>query len=106
MVRGRDHRPEPRDFTDVHALACRYRRDRLLQWAAEDDPRFDPHVFAAMLATIDRLADVDLTVSGRQTSQVRAFMHDWADELQPRPARSPNRAETQRDAAAQDPEHE
>ncbi len=31
-------RAEPRDFTDVHALAQRYGRDRLLRWAAEDDP--------------------------------------------------------------------
>lgn len=99
-------RAEPRDFTDVHALAQRYGRDRLLQWAAEDDPGFDPHVFAAMLATIDRLADDDLPVSGRETSQVRAFMHNWAAALQPHPARSPGRTETQRDAAGQDPEHE
>jgi hypothetical protein len=95
-------RAEPRDFTDVHALAQRYGRDRLLQWAAEDDPGFDPHVFAA----IDRLADADLPVSGRETRQVRAFMHDWAAALQPHPARSPGRTETQRDAAGQDPEHE
>ena len=31
-------RAEPRDFADVRDLARRYGRDRLLQWAAEDDP--------------------------------------------------------------------
>jgi Nucleotidyl transferase AbiEii toxin, Type IV TA system len=99
-------RAEPRDFTDVQALALRYGRDRLLQWAAEDDPGFDPHVFAAMLATIDRLADADLLVSPLQATALRAWMHDWAAELQPHPARSPARTEAERDAAGQDPEHD
>ncbi len=99
-------RAEPRDFTDVHALAQRYGRDRLLQWATEDDPGFDPHVFAMMLATIDRLADADLPASPQQAAALRAWMHDWAVELQPHPARSPARTETERDAAGQDPERE
>jgi hypothetical protein len=98
-------RAEPRDFADVRDLARRYGRDRLLQWAAEDDPGFDRQVFADMLATIDRLTDADLPVSPRQATALRAWIHDWAAELQPDPARSPATPETQRQAIRQDPEH-
>jgi Nucleotidyl transferase AbiEii toxin, Type IV TA system len=98
-------RAEPRDFADVHDLARRYGRDRLLQWAAEDDPGFDRQVFADMLATIDRLTDADLPVSPRQATALRAWIHDWAAELQPDPARSRATPETQRQAMRQDPEH-
>jgi hypothetical protein len=99
-------RAEPRDFADVHDLAQRYGRDRLLQWAAEDDPGFDRQVFADMLATIDRLTDTDLPVSPRQATALRAWIHDWAAELQPDPARSPARTEAYREAVGQDPERE
>jgi hypothetical protein len=99
-------RAEPRDFADVHDLAQRYGRDRLLQWAAEDDPGFDRRVFADMLATIDRLTDTDLPVSPRQAIELRAWIHDWAAELQPGPASSPARTQTQREAVGQDPERE
>jgi hypothetical protein len=75
-------RAEGRDFTDVHALAERYGRDRLLEWAAEDDAGFDRQIFADMLATIDRLADEDLPVDSAQASAVRAYVHDWAAELE------------------------
>jgi Nucleotidyl transferase AbiEii toxin, Type IV TA system len=99
-------RAEPRDFADVRDLARRYGRDRLLQWAAEDDPGFDRQVFADMLATIDRLTDADLPVSPGHATALRAWIHDWASELQPDLARSPARTETPRDTAVQDPEHE
>lgn len=80
-------RAEPRDFADIHDLAQRYGRDRLLQWAAEDDPGFDRQVFADMLTTIDRLTDTDLPVSPRQATALRAWVHDWAADLQPGGAR-------------------
>lgn len=99
-------RAEPRDFADVHDLAQRYGRDRLLQWAAEDDPGFDRQVFADMLESIDRLTDTDLPVSPRQATALRAWIHDWAAELEPDPARSPARTKTQPEAVRQDPEHE
>lgn len=99
-------RAEPRDFADVRDLARRYGRGHLLQWAAEDDPGFDQQVFADMLTTIDRLTDADLPVSPRQATALRTWIHDWAAELQQDPARFPARAETQRDAAGQDPEHD
>jgi hypothetical protein len=99
-------RAEPRDFADVHDLARRYGRDRLLQWAAEDDPGFDRQVFADMLSTIDRLTDADLPVSPRQATALRAWIHDWAAELQPGHARLQAGTETQREAVGQDPEHE
>jgi Nucleotidyl transferase AbiEii toxin, Type IV TA system len=75
-------RAEGRDFTDVCALAQRYGRDRLLNWAAEDDPGFDRQIFARMLATIDRLGDEDLPAGPTQTPVVRSFAHDWAAELE------------------------
>jgi Nucleotidyl transferase AbiEii toxin, Type IV TA system len=99
-------RAEPRDFADVRDLARRYGRDRLLRWAAEDDPGFDRLVFAGMLSTIDRVTDADLPVSARQATALRAWMHHWAAELQPGHTRSPARTETARDATGQDPEHE
>lgn len=75
-------RAEARDFTDVYALAQRYGRDRLLSWAAEDDPGFDRQIFAGMLSTIDRLSDEDLPVNAPQASVVRSYVHDWAAELE------------------------
>jgi nucleotidyltransferase AbiEii toxin of type IV toxin-antitoxin system len=75
-------RAEGRDFTDVYALAQRYGRDRLLDWAGEDDPGFDRQIFADMLATIDRLADEDLPVDSRRAAAVRSYVHDWAAELE------------------------
>jgi hypothetical protein len=99
-------RAEPRDFADVRDLARRYGRDRLLQWAADDDPGFDRQIFADMLATIDRLTDADLPVSPRQATALRAWIHDWAAKLQPDPARSPGTPETQHQAVRQYPEHE
>ena len=64
-------RAEPRDFADVHDLVRRYGRDRLLQWAAEDDPGFDRQIFADMLATIDRLTDADLPLAPAGNSAAR-----------------------------------
>jgi hypothetical protein len=45
-------RAEPRDFANVYELAGRFRRDRLLAWAAGDDPGFDLRVFGEMLAAL------------------------------------------------------
>jgi hypothetical protein len=58
-----------------------------------------------MLASIDRLTDTDLPVSPRQATTLRAWIHDWTAELQPDPARSPARTQTQRKAVRQDPQH-
>jgi hypothetical protein len=91
-------RAEGRDFTDVYALAQRYGRDRLLDWAAEDDPGFDRQIFAGMLATIDRLADDDLPVDTSEAAAVRAYIHGWAAELDATRAASP--------ARPQEPEHD
>ena len=87
-------RAEGRDFTDVYALAQRYGREQLLSWAAEDDAGFDHHIFTGMLTTIDRLTDDDLPVDRTQAPAVRAYVHDWATELQ-----------ATRAASHQDPEH-
>jgi len=74
-------RAETRDFADVYDLARRYGRDHLLALAAADDAGFNVHVFASMIATIDRLTDDDLSVGTRDPKDLRAYFHDWAAEL-------------------------
>jgi hypothetical protein len=86
-------RAEGRDFTDVYDLAQRYGRDRLLDWAGQDDLGFDRQVFARMLITIDRLTDADLPVSSHQADTVRAYIHDWAAQLEPALGHSPSQRE-------------
>lgn len=98
-------RAEGRDFTDVYDLAQRYGRDRLLEWAAQDDPGFDRRIFVDMLATIDRLTDDDLPTDSRHASVVRAYMHDWAADLTAIPDPSPGQRQPQQNSARQDPEH-
>jgi hypothetical protein len=72
---------EARDFADVYDLAHRFGRDRLLDWAADDDPGFDNQIFADMLASIEPLSDEDLPVQARRASELRAYFRDWAAEL-------------------------
>jgi hypothetical protein len=98
-------RAEGRDFTDVYDLAQRYGRDRLLEWAAQDDPGFDRQIFVDMLGTIDRLTDDDLLTDSRQASVVRCYMHDWAAELTAIPDPSPGQRQPHQNSARQDPEH-
>jgi|SRR5215469_14570304 len=74
-------RAEPRDFADVYALANRYGRDRLLAWAAADDPGFDRRVFADMLGSLDRLTDEDLPVDAQKLPALRAYFRNWSAEL-------------------------
>jgi hypothetical protein len=74
-------RAEPRDFANVYELAGRFRRDRLLAWAAADDPGFDLRVFGEMLASIDRLDDDDIPVSRRDIGPLRDFFLSWAADL-------------------------
>lgn len=74
-------RAEPRDFADVYALADKYGRDRLLAWAAEDDPGFDRQVFAGMLGSLDRLTHEDLPVDAEKLPALRAYFRNWAAEL-------------------------
>ena len=74
-------RAEARDFADVYDLAHRYGRDRLLDWAAADDPGFDKQVFADMLASIGRLSDEDLPVDARHADELRAYFLNWAAEI-------------------------
>jgi len=74
-------RAEARDFTDVYDLARRFGRDQLLDWAVEDDPGFDHHIFASMLTGIERLSDEDLPVQAGHASELRIYFRDWAAEL-------------------------
>ena len=73
-------RAEARDFADVYDLALRYGRERLLGLAAADDAGFDRHIFATMIASIDRPTDEDLS-GPRDANELRAYFHDWATEL-------------------------
>lgn len=74
-------RAAPRDFADVYDLAHRYGRDRLLDWAAADDPGFDKQVFADMLTSIDRLTDEDLPADAKRVADVRDYFRAWVTEL-------------------------
>lgn len=74
-------RAAPRDFADVYDLARRYGRDRLLDWAAADDPGFDKQVFADMLASIDRLTDEDLPAEAKRVAAFRDYFRAWVNEL-------------------------
>ena len=74
-------RAEPRDFTDVYALARRYGRDTLLAWAADSDRGFDRKVFADMLTTLGRLSDMDLPIDPQEAPVLRDFFRQWVDDL-------------------------
>jgi hypothetical protein len=76
-------RAAPRDFAGVYDFARRYGRDRLIDWAAADDPGFDEQIIADMLASIDRLTDEDLPVDAKRVSAVRDYFRAWATELAP-----------------------
>jgi hypothetical protein len=74
-------RAEAWDFADVYDLARGYGRDQLLALAAADDAGFDRHIFANMIARIDRLSDEDLSVSPSDANDLRVYFQNWATEL-------------------------
>lgn len=75
-------RAAARDFADVYVLARRFGKDTLLIRAAQIDAGFDRVVLAAMLATLDRLADGEIPLSdGTTPAEVRAFYATWQSEL-------------------------
>ncbi len=75
-------RAAARDFADVYVLARRLGKDTLLIRAAQIDAGFDCTVLAAMLATLDRLADAEIPLpDGTTPAEVRAFYATWQSEL-------------------------
>jgi hypothetical protein len=58
-----------------------------------------------MLATIDRLAELDLPVDRAQAAAVRAYMHDWVAELGPTKATSPSADRKQTQDLGREAEH-
>ncbi|MGH3490133.1 MAG: nucleotidyl transferase AbiEii/AbiGii toxin family protein [Actinopolymorphaceae bacterium] len=74
-------RAEGRDFADVYHLADKFGRDRLLEWAHNQDPGFNTTVFADMLTALNRLRDHDIPIPPRQIQDLRSYFADWAASL-------------------------
>jgi hypothetical protein len=77
-------RAAARDFADVYVLARRFGKDTLLTRAAQIDAGFDRTVLAAMLTTLDRLADAEIPLPDGTTPaefMARAFYTTWQSEL-------------------------
>lgn len=75
-------RAAARDFADVYVLAHRFGKGILLARAAQIDAGFDPKVLADMIATLDRLKDDELPVTGDwSVADLRAFYAIWRTEL-------------------------
>ena len=72
-------RAEARDFADVHALAARYSRRRLVELAALVDAGFDLAIFADMLEAHRRFTDQE--IPSADPDAVRAFADRWSAEL-------------------------
>jgi predicted nucleotidyltransferase component of viral defense system len=75
-------RAAARDFADVYVLARRFGKDTLLTRATHIDAGFDRAVLAAMLATLDRLADTEIPLpDGTTPAEFRAFYATWQSDL-------------------------
>jgi hypothetical protein len=79
-------RAEPRDFLDVDACIAsgRYSWDRLCELAAQADAGFDRHVFAQVLALLDRYPDRRFAAYGsgpKHISAMRTRFADWRSSL-------------------------
>lgn len=74
-------RAAARDFVDVFALSDTFGKRVLLERAGELDAGFDQSVFADMIDTCSRFADVDLALADVDVTALRAFFARWATEL-------------------------
>lgn len=74
-------RAMPRDFADVYRLQGRVPRQRLMDLAVDIDPGFDPAVLAIALGQLRRYRDEDIPIEAGDVPALRAFFHEWADEL-------------------------
>jgi hypothetical protein len=74
-------RAEARDFADVYALARRYGKQQLLEYAAAVDSGFSYEVFSDMMGRLGRFVDADLPVRPSEVGMVREFFRVWREEL-------------------------
>lgn len=75
-------RPEPRDFSDVHAMHQLFDRDEILRAAARTDRGFDVQVFIQMLRSHRRLADEDFPTTAGRVDELRGYFDSWPDYLE------------------------
>lgn len=75
-------RAEPRDFVDVFVLHQQFDHMETLEKVAAADSGFTLEVFAQMLRSHTRLADVDFPEIGIPIEDIRAFFHQWAQGIQ------------------------
>lgn len=75
-------RAQPRDFTDVDALAGLLGRERLLELAAEKDLGFDRAIFAAQLGVVHALRPDEFRLPWDAYETMRARMEGWREDLE------------------------
>ena len=75
-------RAEPRDFVDVFVLHQQFDHMETLEKVAAADSGFTLEVFAQMLRSHTRLADVDFPEIGIPIEDIRAFFDQWAQGIQ------------------------
>jgi hypothetical protein len=74
-------RAEARDFADVYALAQKFDKAELLEWAKEIDPGFGLGVLRDMFGTLNRFTDDEILVDPSLVARIRAFFESWSDDL-------------------------
>lgn len=72
-------RAEGRDFTDLHALSQRHRRDEIIAWAQQLDAGLTTSAIAHSFAHLDRLDDSELPTE--EPDVIREVFADWSLEL-------------------------
>lgn len=74
-------RAEARDFVDLYDLARQFPLDKMIGWAREKDPGFDPYVFAKMIGQLHRFPDADLLLSGHDLHAMKEFYRKLQADL-------------------------
>ncbi len=72
-------RAEGRDFTDLHTLSQRHRRDEIIAWAQRLDAGLTTSAIAHSFAHLDRLDDSELPTE--EPGVVRDVFAGWTLEL-------------------------
>ena len=74
-------RAEARDFADVYQLREAFDREALVARAAALDLGFTKALLRQSLETLGRFSDDEIPTEPREVASLRAYFHDWADEL-------------------------
>ncbi len=74
-------RAEARDFVDVYALVSRYDKAALMAEARDLDAGMEDAYLAQSLRAIRRLRDDEFPPGHAPVAEIRAFVQDWANEL-------------------------